>query len=93
LITNLYAQSEVFIELETSSGTITRFRVPPQVLSTPAMINYVPRSLDDWAKFWGHEPLGERVTKVRLLGPGLSWTASKGYFFYRVENSGVTISP
>ena len=33
LFTNLYCQKPVYMELRTQSGTVLRFRVPPQVLS------------------------------------------------------------
>jgi hypothetical protein len=78
--------------LETSSAAVRHFRVPPQVLETPGLINYVPDSLDEMEKLWQPEPLQNRLVRVRLSGPGLRWTKSTGYNFYRVENAGAKLS-
>jgi hypothetical protein len=92
LMTNLYRQDAVYIDLETSSAAVRHFRVPPQVLETPGLINYVPDSLDEMEKLWQPEPLQNRLVRVRLSGPGLRWTKSTGYNFYRVENAGAKLS-
>jgi len=92
LVTNLYDQAPVYMELGTRSGAVLHYRVPPQVLSTPGIINYVPNSLDDLEKLWKPEPLTGRVVKIRLTGPGLRWVRSDGYRFYEVENTGVRMA-
>jgi len=86
LITNVFDQEAVYLDFETQSGKNMHYRVPPRVLTTPVPVNYVPQSLDDFEKMWGTEPSADRVTRVRLSGPGLSRTYSKGYYFYHMEN-------
>jgi hypothetical protein len=93
LITNLYAQDAIYLELATRSGTVQRFRVPPQTLSTPGIINYVPNSPADFAKLWNPAPLPDQIIKIRLTGPGLRWTDSNGYQFYQIENASITLAP
>jgi hypothetical protein len=92
LVTNLYCQDAVYMDLETQSNNVLHFRVSPQLLSTPGIINYVPASLDQFEKLWRPQPLTDRIVRVRLTGPGLRWTVSNGYFFYQVDNAGITLA-
>lgn len=90
LVTFLYEQKPIFLDVETGSGVIRHFRVPPQNLANPGIINFVPNSIDDVERLWKCEPLPDRVTRFRLTGSGLRHVVSSGFDFYSVQNAGVT---
>jgi hypothetical protein len=92
IVTGLYRQEPVYIDLEPVEGPVRRYRVPPRNLSTPGTINYVPQSLEEFEKLWASELLRGRIRKVRLSGPGLRWSTSSGYYFYELQNAGVRLA-
>lgn len=89
LYTNFYCQKAVYIAIRMRSGASFQFRIPPDVLSTPGIINYIPRSLAEFEAFWGKEPLQDQVAQICLLGPGLSQITSEGYDFYQIDGAGI----
>lgn len=91
LITFAYEQKPIFMDLETESHSTMHFRVPPQNLATPGIVNFVPNSIDDVERLWKSDPLPNRVARVRLTGSGLRHAESSGFDFYLVENAGVKL--
>ena len=91
LVTALYDQAAIYMELQTQAGGVVRYRVPPQTLRNPGLINYVPNSLDELEKLFGAEPLHGKIARIRLTGPGLRRVASDGYLFFAVNNAGLKV--
>jgi hypothetical protein len=70
------------MEVRTASGQLKKFRVPPDVLSSPIVLNQLPFNLQQALAFWQGTPIEDPIVKVRLTGPGLNdFQAARWEFF------------
>jgi hypothetical protein len=77
-----YKIPAVFMEVRTASGQLKKFRVPPDVLSSPIVLNQLPFNLQQALAFWQGTPIEDPIVKVRLTGPGLNdFQAARWEFF------------
>ena len=90
-LTTLYKQEPVFIEVKTLSGKTVPFRVPVDLLATPAFINVLPLSFDAVAEMWTANTVRDPIVGLRLLGKGLAHMRPTHYRFYRVQGASVAV--
>jgi hypothetical protein len=81
----LYKVPAIYLEVETRAGGSRRFRVPPDVLSSPFVINSLPLNFEEAMTFWKGQPPPIQISRVRLAGDGLRDFSSSDWAFWTVK--------
>ena len=90
-LTTLFQLGAVSLQVETRSGLTTAMRFPPEVITYPFPINYLPLSPAALDALWRNNVVEDPIVRFRLNGPGLSSLRCDGLQFYDVGGTSIRV--
>jgi len=87
----LYQLGPVNMEVQTRSGLAVTMRFPPDVVSSPFPINYLPLNAILLNSLWKDNVVSDPIVRFRLTGSGLPYLHCDAVHFYDVTGTSVRV--
>lgn len=91
VLTFLYQMGPVNLEVRTRNGLMVLFRVPPDTVSFPFPINYLPLNIPLLHTLWRENRTLDPIIAFRLVGPGVPYFNCGAIRFYDVLGTSVRV--
>ena len=89
--TTLYQLGPVNLLVQTRSGLTVEIRFPPDVVSAPFPINYLPLNPPILNALWKDNLVADPIVKFLLTGPGLASFHCGGMTFFQVSGTPIRV--